>query len=124
VVKIRKIHEKTLDFVCSERIGLPTNQRINESTNQRINILLMCLAIPGKVTEIRDENGLKMGSVDINGTVVRACLEYVPDIVPGQYTIVHAGFALKIIDEEEAMESLSAWEELLRKTGENDGEVH
>lgn len=60
-----------------------------------------------------DENGLKMGVVDVNGTKTKACLEYVPEILPGQYTIVHAGFALKIIDEEEAAESLRLWQELI-----------
>ncbi|NTW51126.1 MAG: HypC/HybG/HupF family hydrogenase formation chaperone [Chlorobiaceae bacterium] len=74
----------------------------------------MCLAIPGKVVEIRDENGLKMGTVDISGTLTKACLEYVPEIALGQYTIVHAGFALKIIDEEEASESLKLWDELIK----------
>jgi hydrogenase expression/formation protein HypC len=74
----------------------------------------MCLAIPGKVTEILDENGLKMGIIDVNGSRTRACLEYVPDIEIGQYTIVHAGFALKIIDEEEAAESLKLWDELIQ----------
>jgi hydrogenase expression/formation protein HypC len=74
----------------------------------------MCLAIPGKVVEVREENGLKMGTVDISGALTKACLEYVPDIVVGQYTIVHAGFALKIIDEEEAAESLKLWDELIR----------
>ncbi|NTV91884.1 MAG: HypC/HybG/HupF family hydrogenase formation chaperone [Chlorobiaceae bacterium] len=73
----------------------------------------MCLAIPGKVLELFDENGLKMGTVDVNGTTTRACLEYVPEIQVGQYTIVHAGFALKIIDEDEAAESLKLWEELI-----------
>ncbi|MGB0130136.1 HypC/HybG/HupF family hydrogenase formation chaperone [Chlorobium sp.] len=73
----------------------------------------MCLAIPGKLVEITDENGLKMGVVDVNGSRTKACLEYVPDIVPGQYTIVHAGFALKVIDEEEAAESLKLWQELI-----------
>jgi len=73
----------------------------------------MCLAIPGKVVAVTDENGLKMGTVDINGSLTKACLEYVPDIQLGQYTIVHAGFALKIIDEEEAAESLKLWDELL-----------
>jgi hydrogenase expression/formation protein HypC len=74
----------------------------------------MCLAIPGKLVEIAVENGLKMGIVDVNGSKTRACLEYVPDIREGQYTIVHAGFALKIIDEEEASESLKLWQELFQ----------
>ncbi|WP_449258912.1 HypC/HybG/HupF family hydrogenase formation chaperone [Chlorobium limicola] len=73
----------------------------------------MCLAIPGKLIGISDENGLKMGVVDVNGTKTKACLEYVPEILPGQYTIVHAGFALKIIDEDEAAESLKLWQELI-----------
>ncbi|KUL30795.1 HypC/HybG/HupF family hydrogenase formation chaperone [Chlorobium limicola] len=73
----------------------------------------MCLAIPGRVIEITEENGLKMGTVDVNGSRTKACLEYVPDIVPGQFTIVHAGFALKIIDEDEAAESLKLWQELI-----------
>lgn len=75
----------------------------------------MCLAIPGKVVAITDENGLKMGTVDINGSLTKACLEYVPEIQIGQYTIVHAGFALKIIDEDEAAESLKLWDELLKE---------
>lgn len=74
----------------------------------------MCLAIPGKLIEITAENGLKMGTVDVSGTLTKACLEYVPDIMVGQYTIVHAGFALKVIDEEEAAESLKLWDELVR----------
>jgi len=74
----------------------------------------MCLAIPGQVIEIQEENGLKMGTVDIGGSKTKACLEYVPDIRIGQYTIVHAGFALKIIDEQEAAESLKLWDELIR----------
>lgn len=75
----------------------------------------MCLAIPGKVVAISVENGMKMGDVDVNGSLTRACLEYVPEIQVGQYTIVHAGFALKIIDEDEAAESLKLWDELLGK---------
>ena len=73
----------------------------------------MCLAIPGKLVELSNENGLKMGIVDVNGSKTRVCLEYVPDIQLGQYTIVHAGFALKIIDEEDAAESLKLWQELI-----------
>ncbi len=73
----------------------------------------MCLAIPGKLLERFDENGLSMGTIDVNGATTRACLEYVPEIEVGQYTIVHAGFALKIIDEAEASESLKLWQELI-----------
>ncbi|WP_076790516.1 HypC/HybG/HupF family hydrogenase formation chaperone [Chlorobium sp. KB01] len=75
----------------------------------------MCLAIPGKLLEISSENGLKMGTIDVNGARTRACLEYVPEIQVGNYTIVHAGFALKIIDEDEAAESLKLWAELVEK---------
>lgn len=73
----------------------------------------MCLAIPGKVIEIFEANGLKMGRIDYGGTVNEACLEYLPEIEVGQYTIVHAGFGISIIDEEEARRTYAAWEELL-----------
>ncbi len=72
----------------------------------------MCLAIPGRVVEIFQENGLMMGLVDYSGTVSKVCLEYVPQITVGQYTVVHAGFALSILDEEEAAKSFAAWQEL------------
>ena len=74
----------------------------------------MCLAIPGKVIEIYEEAGLRMGKIDYAGTVNKVCLEYIPEIEIGQYTVVHAGFALSIIDEEEAMKSFEAWEELIQ----------
>ena len=72
----------------------------------------MCLAIPGKVVETYDENGIKMGKIDYSGTINTACLEYIPEIEIGQYTLVHAGFALSILDEEEAQKSLDVWKEL------------
>jgi len=71
----------------------------------------MCLAIPGKLIEIYEEAGMKMGRIDYGGTVNRVCLEYVPEIEAGQYTVVHAGFAIAVIDEEEAARSLEAWRE-------------
>ena len=73
----------------------------------------MCLAIPGKLLEVIEENGLKMGDIDFAGSVSRACLEYVPEIEVGQYTIVHAGFALSILNEEEVKNSFDAWDELI-----------
>lgn len=72
----------------------------------------MCLAIPGKVIEIYEANGLKMGKVDYGGTVQEACLEYCPEVKIGEYAVVHAGFAISILDEAEARASLAAWEEL------------
>ncbi|MFQ6614029.1 MAG: HypC/HybG/HupF family hydrogenase formation chaperone [Fidelibacterota bacterium] len=72
----------------------------------------MCLAIPGKVVEIFTEGGLRMGHIDYSGTINKACLEYVPEITVGQYTLVHAGFALSILDEAEALKSLETWTEM------------
>jgi hydrogenase expression/formation protein HypC len=73
----------------------------------------MCLAIPGKLIEKYDENGLTMGKLDYSGAVNTACLEYVPEIKIGQYALVHAGFAINIIDEEEAKATYAAWDEVL-----------
>lgn len=72
----------------------------------------MCLAIPGKVVEIFEETGMVMGHVDYGGTLSKVCLAYVPEITVGQYTVVHAGFALSVLDEEEAAKSLETWQEL------------
>ncbi len=66
----------------------------------------MCLAIPGKIVEKFDENGLPMGLIDFSGARNTACLSYTPEVEVGQYVIVHAGFALQILNEEEAMASL------------------
>lgn len=72
----------------------------------------MCLAIPGKVVEIYEENELKMGKIDFSGTMNAACLAYVPEVEVGQYVVVHAGFAIQILDEEQAQEVFEAWDEL------------
>ncbi len=73
----------------------------------------MCLAIPGKLVEIYDEFGLKMGRFDFAGAVNTACLAYVPEIRLGQYAIVHAGFAINIIDEQEAQKTFEVWDEMI-----------
>lgn len=72
----------------------------------------MCLGVPGKVTEIYEVGGLKMGKVDFGGVVREACLAYVPEIEVGQYTVIHVGFAISQISEEEAMESLEVLQEI------------
>jgi hydrogenase expression/formation protein HypC len=58
----------------------------------------MCLAIPGKVVDTYEESGLLMGKVDFNGITKRICLAHVPDVRPGDYVVVHVGFALSVID--------------------------
>jgi hydrogenase expression/formation protein HypC len=70
----------------------------------------MCLGIPGKVVEIDDEGELRMARVDFGGVRKEACLAYVPEVQLGDYVIVHVGFAISRLDEEEAQKTL----ELLR----------
>ena len=72
----------------------------------------MCLAVPGKVVEIREEDGTRMGRVDFGGVLKDVCLEYLPDLQVGEYTIVHVGFALQRLDEESAMQSLALYRKL------------
>lgn len=72
----------------------------------------MCLGVPGKVTEIYEVGGLKMGKVDFGGVVREACLAYVPEIQIGDYTVIHVGFAISQLSEEEARSSLEAIQEL------------
>lgn len=72
----------------------------------------MCLGIPGKIVEIFEQNNLKMGKVDFGGVVREACLAYVPEAQVGDYAIVHVGFALNLIDEDEAQETLALLSEI------------
>jgi len=62
----------------------------------------MCLGIPGKVVETYREHDVLMGKVDFEGISRRVCLEHVPEVCPGEYVLVHVGFALSRIDEVEA----------------------
>lgn len=63
----------------------------------------MCLAIPGKVIEIEsDPQGVRMGKTNFGGIVKQVCLEYTPDVQVGDYVLVHVGFAIGKVDEEEA----------------------
>ena len=66
----------------------------------------MCLAIPGRVLETFEENGLVMGLIDFAGIRNQACLTYTPEAAVGDYVIVHAGFALQVLNEDEAQASL------------------
>jgi hydrogenase expression/formation protein HypC len=66
----------------------------------------MCLGIPGKVVEIRDDGPLRMAIVDFGGVRKEACLAYEPEVSLGDYVIVHVGFAISHVDEEEALRTL------------------
>ena len=79
----------------------------------------MCLGVPGKVIEIYDSGGMKMGKVDFGGVVRETCLAYVPEIEIGDYTLIHVGFAISQISEEEAQETLK----LLQELGEFEAEL-
>ena len=72
----------------------------------------MCLAIPGRLVERTEENGLSMGKVDFGGTRKIVCLEHVPDAQPGDYVLIHVGFALARIDEAEARRVFETLREL------------
>lgn len=73
----------------------------------------MCLGIPGKIQSIRDDVGLAMGVVDFGGVRRDVCLEYVADEVSvGDYVIVHVGFAISKVDEEEARRTFDLLREM------------
>lgn len=72
----------------------------------------MCLAIPGRVLEILDDHGLRMGRVDFGGTIKKVFLEHVPEARVGDYVLVHVGFALSVVDAEEAARTYRLLQEL------------
>ena len=73
----------------------------------------MCLGIPGRIVELRDDDGLAMGVVDFGGVRREVCLAYVRDEVDiGDYVIVHVGFAITRVDEAEARRTFQALEEM------------
>ncbi len=77
----------------------------------------MCLAIPGKIESISgDDPMLRMGRVNFGGVIKEACLACLPDAAPGDYVIVHAGFALSKVHEAEARQVF----EYLRQMEESD----
>ena len=71
----------------------------------------MCLGVPGRVEDVWEADGTRMGLVDFGGVRRTVCLAYVPEIEVGDWAIVHVGFALTRLDEAAAAETL----ELLRQ---------
>lgn len=80
----------------------------------------MCLGIPGKIVELYQQAGLRMAKIDFGGVLREACVETLPEARVGDYAIIHAGFALNLMDEQEALETL----QLLREAGALDEELN
>lgn len=72
----------------------------------------MCLGIPGKIIEIDDASGMKMAKIDFGGVIRQACIEAIPEAKIGDYTIIHAGFAINILSEAEATDTLNLLQEI------------
>ena len=73
----------------------------------------MCLGIPGRITEIHDENGVALGTVDFGGVRRSVCLAYVAnDVAPGDYAVIHVGFAITKVSEDEAKRTYALLEEM------------
>ena len=72
----------------------------------------MCLGVPGRIVETHMDRGTLMAAVDFGGVTKTVCLAYVPEAEEGQYVIIHAGFAITILDEAAAMASLDLFEEI------------
>lgn len=73
----------------------------------------MCLGVPAKIIETFEEDGLKMGRVDFGGVQRAVCLDYVPEARLGDYCIVHVGFAISLLSEAEARETLALLQEIV-----------
>jgi hydrogenase expression/formation protein HypC len=72
----------------------------------------MCLGVPGRILDIRDERGTSMATVDFGGVTKDVCLAYVPQAQVGEYTLIHAGFAITMVDEVSALQTLALFEEM------------
>ena len=80
----------------------------------------MCLGVPGKITEIYESGGINMGKIDFGGVTREVCLAYVPEAKIGDYAMIHVGFALNLMSETDANESL----DLLRQLAETEAELY
>ena len=72
----------------------------------------MCLGVPGRITEIWRDDAAVHANADFVGEVRRICLNYLPELEVGDHVIVHAGFALTRLDEDEAIETVRVMREV------------
>ncbi len=90
---------------CKIEKGPPTQVWIEET---------MCLAVPGRIQEIYQKDGMKMARVDFGGVLRETCLDYVPEARVGDYCIIHVGFAISLLSEKEARETLAMFDDIAR----------
>jgi hydrogenase expression/formation protein HypC len=72
----------------------------------------MCLAVPGKILSISGSDTSRMGQVSFGGVGKEACLAFVPEAKVGDYVLVHAGFAISVLDEAEAAQTLDYFRQI------------
>jgi hydrogenase expression/formation protein HypC len=72
----------------------------------------MCLGVPARIEEIFEKDGLHMARVDFGGVSREVCLDYVPEATVGDYCIIHVGFAISLLSEAEARETLALLNEI------------
>ncbi len=72
----------------------------------------MCLAIPGRIVDLHQAHGVRMAKVEFGGISREACLEYLPEAGIGDFVMIHVGFAISKVDEEEAARSYRYLEEM------------
>ena len=81
----------------------------------------MCLGVPGRIIEIYEKQELRMAKVDFSGVTREACIAHVPEAQIGDYVIIHVGFAISLLSEEEAQQSIDLIREII-EAGELGGE--
>ncbi|AHB14042.1 HypC/HybG/HupF family hydrogenase formation chaperone [Dehalococcoides mccartyi] len=68
----------------------------------------MCLAVPAKIISVEDG----VAEVDLNGTTYKASLMLTPEAKEGDYVLLHTGYAIQVIDEKDALETLSIFKQM------------
>ncbi|HET9590684.1 MAG TPA: HypC/HybG/HupF family hydrogenase formation chaperone [Anaerolineales bacterium] len=79
----------------------------------------MCLGIPGKIIEIYQKDFLRMAKIDFGGIFKEVCLAYTPEASVGDYALIHVGFAISLMEAEEARETLK----LIKEVAEFENEI-
>jgi len=72
----------------------------------------MCLAVPGRVVSVAEQDGTTMAQVNFGGLLKEVCLAYIPDVQVDEYVIVHVGFAIQRLDERSALDTLANFDKL------------